>query len=105
MECFDFNAPAEVFAIAWGTKMPHFMTYRRFLTGAEAVRHVMEILHADMRRGTIIETDVARFGPADIRILYERADYPLPRNGPSRSHGASRKQLVSASGALSLPRA
>ena len=65
------------------------MVYRRFFTGAEAVRHVMEILHADERRGTIIETEVARFGPADIRILYQRADYPLPRHGLSRSHGAA----------------
>ena len=86
---FDFNAPAEVFAIAWGRKRPHFMIYRRFFTGAEAVRHVMESLHADMRRGTIVETDVARFGPTEIRILYERADYPLTRRKPCRSHGAS----------------
>ena len=66
MEYFDFNAPAEVFAIAWGMKRPHFMTYRRFFTGAEAIRHVMEVLHPDMRRGTIVETDVARFGSAEI---------------------------------------
>ena len=57
MENFDFSAPAEMFAITWG-KRPHFMTYRRFSTGAEAIRHVMEILHADMRRGTIVETGV-----------------------------------------------
>lgn len=85
MENFDFSAPAEMFAITWG-KRPHFMTYRRFSTGAEAIRHVMEILHADMRRGTIVETDVARFGPTEIRVLYERADYPLTRSEPSRSH-------------------
>ena len=42
------------------------MTYRRFFTGAEAIRHVMEVLHPDMRRGTIVETDVARFGSAEI---------------------------------------
>ena len=89
MDQFDFNAPAEVFAIAWGMKRPHFITYRRFFTGAEAIRHVMEVLHPDMRRGTIVETDVARFGPAEIRILYQRADYPLIRRKPSRSHGAS----------------
>ncbi len=88
MEHFDFNAPAEVFAITWG-KRPHFMTYRRFLTGAEAIRHVMEVLHADMRRGTIVETDLARFHPAEIRILYQRADYPLSRREPSRPHGVS----------------
>ena len=89
MDHFDFNEPAEVFAITWG-KRPHFMAYRRFSTGAEAVRHVMEVLHADMRRGTIIETDVARFGPAEIPILYQRADYPLPRREASRLHGAAR---------------
>jgi hypothetical protein len=89
MDHFDFNTPAEVFAIAWGMKRPHFMTYRRFLTGAEAVRHVMEVLHADMRRGTIVETDLARFHPAEIRILYERADYPLQRREPSRPQGTS----------------
>ena len=61
------------------------MTYRRFFNGAEAIRHVVEVLHADTRRGTLVETDAARFGLAEIRILYERADYPLPRRGPSRS--------------------
>lgn len=46
----------------------------------------MEVLHADTRRGgTVVETDAARFGLAEIRILYERADYPLPRREPSRS--------------------
>jgi hypothetical protein len=65
------------------------MTYRRFFTGAEAIRHVTEVLHADMRRGTIVETDLARFGPAEIRILYQRADYPLSRREPSRPHGVS----------------
>ena len=90
MDNFDFNAPAEVFAITRDWKRPHSMTYRRFFTGAEAIRHVMEVLHADTRRGgTVVETDAARFGLAEIRILYERADYPLPRREPSRSHGAS----------------
>ena len=59
------------------------MTFRRFQTGAEAVRHAMEALTADLLKGAILETDVARFGAAAIAALYQSENYPLARREPS----------------------
>jgi hypothetical protein len=83
MEHFDFSAPAEVFAVGGRSKRRHPMTYRKFSTGAEAIRHAIEVLGDEMLGGSIVETDEARFGAAEIRTLYECSDYPLPRKKTS----------------------
>lgn len=55
------------------------MTFRRFATGAEAIRYAMEVLDAESLGGAIVETDQARLGAGKIRELYDCSDYPLPR--------------------------
>jgi hypothetical protein len=79
MKDFDFNAPAEVFALPQGSRQRRPMIYRRFETGAEAIRHVMEAQGSGALGTTIIETDNVRLDANDIRALYECSAYPLPR--------------------------
>jgi hypothetical protein len=79
MEYFHYDAPAEVFVGRGRHGQRNKMSYQRFSTGAEAIRHVIEVQHADMLAGTVVEVDEVRFGADDIRDLYESLDYPLPR--------------------------
>jgi hypothetical protein len=79
METFDFGAPAELFNVAGRMGKRRAMAYLRFETGAEALRHAMEVIGPDMLGGTAIQSDEARFGAAQIRELYASQDYPLPR--------------------------
>lgn len=83
MEHFNFDAPAEIFAVRGRRPRGQPMIYRKFPTGAEAVRHAVEVLDSDTRRGAIVEIDDARFGVADIEALYHSSDYPLERRKPS----------------------
>ena len=83
METFDFSAPAELFNVAGKMGKRRAMAYLRFETGAEALRHAMEVIGSDMLGGTSIQSDEARFGAAEIRELYGSPDYPLPRPKPS----------------------
>lgn len=78
MEQFDFNAPAEIFAVG-GRGRSRPMVYRRFPTGAEAVRHVMEVLDGLTQKGAIIQSNETRIGTAEIAALYASADFPLER--------------------------
>jgi hypothetical protein len=88
MENFDFEAPADVFTGRGGSNSHGVMRnhshgtmrYRRFRTGAEAVRHVIENQKSDLLGGTTVEVDGRRFEAAQIRELYDRPDYPLPRS-------------------------
>ena len=80
MQQFDFNAPAEVFAHAGRGTRRFPMTYRKFTTGAEAVRHAMEGMSADTLKGAVLESDDARFDAAGIEALYRSSDYPLQRS-------------------------
>ena len=79
MENFDFEAPAEVFTGRGRSKSSASMRYRRFATGAEAVRHVIEVQKFDLLGGTIVEVNDARYEASQIRQLYDSAAYPLPR--------------------------
>jgi hypothetical protein len=75
---FNFEAPAEVFACR-GRRGHNPARYRRFDTTAEAVRFAIEELPAPLLPGTYLEAQEVRFDQEGIRVLYERADYPLPR--------------------------
>lgn len=79
MEQFDFEAPADVFAGGGRGGRGRPMQYRRFHTGAEALRHAIEDLPADLQFGAVVEMDGVRFGATEIRGLYDSTAYPLPR--------------------------
>ena len=81
MEPFDFSAGAEVYASRGRGVSKRPVTYRRFRTGGEAIRYVMEEMAPEMRVGAVVEAGDARFDAGDIRALYESTEYPWPRAG------------------------
>ncbi len=76
---FDYRAPAEVFACRSRGSSPRPVTYRRFDSGAEAVRFAIEELPSDVLFGTVLEVNEQRFDATQIRKLYDSKDYPLQR--------------------------
>jgi hypothetical protein len=80
MTSFDYAAPAELFLSKSAGASRRPMQYRRFATGAEAIRFAMEQLPAATLTGTVLEVDDVRFGHLDIRKLYEEVNYPLTRS-------------------------
>jgi len=83
MNDFDYAAPAEVFACRSRGASPRPVTYRRFDSGAEAIRFAIEELPSDVLFGTVIEVNEERFEAADIRKLYDSGAYPLQRKPPA----------------------
>ena len=83
MDRFDYDAPAELFISKSRSRSRHPVKYRRFATGAEAVRFAIEELPTALQAGTVLQIDEARFDLAEIRGLYESAEYPLPRTSPN----------------------
>jgi hypothetical protein len=75
---FDYDAAAELF-LARSRAAKSRPKYKRFDTAAEAVRFVVEELPAAVLPGTYLLIDEVRFGPDDIRQLYESTGYPLSR--------------------------
>jgi hypothetical protein len=76
---FDFDAPAELFSCAARGARRTPMQYRRFATGAQAIRYAIEELPAELLGGSIMQVGEDRFDPRQIRELYDCAEYPLPR--------------------------
>jgi len=83
MEHFSFDNPADVFVGGGRQRSRLPIVYKRFATGAEAVRFAVELQGADKLTFTVIEADEGRFDAADIRSLYESPGYPLPRRQAS----------------------
>ena len=79
MEHFKFSSSAEVFLSRGKNKRRHSVRYRRFGTAAEAIRFTIEELPPAFLGGTILEVREERFDELQIRLLYERPDYPLER--------------------------
>jgi hypothetical protein len=75
MMVFNYAAPAELFA-AHGRKG---LRYRRFSKAAEAIQYAVEKLPGEVLPATSIEVARERYGPEQIRALYESDGYPLPR--------------------------
>lgn len=83
MEQFNFMDPADIF-VGGGRILNRFpMSYRRFATGAEAIRYAIELQGAEKLVATVIVVEEARFDAAAIRRLYDSAAYPLPRQSAS----------------------
>ena len=79
MQQFDFTGPAEIFVGGRRFGKRSSMTYRRFETGAEAVRFAIERQSAEQLAATVVEADDSRFAAAEILGLYRSAEYPFPR--------------------------
>jgi hypothetical protein len=75
---FDYNAPAELFPSRSRAGKSR-SRYMRFDTAAEGLRFVIEELPAPAALGAYLVIDEARLGLAEIRYLYENAEYPLTR--------------------------
>lgn len=78
---FDYAAPAEVFACRSRGSSQRPVIYRRFKSGAEAIRFAIEELPSDVLFGTVVEVHEKRFDAAQIRKLYDSKDFPLQRQG------------------------
>ena len=76
---FDYAAPAELFAGASRGFSRRPVQYRRFPSGAEAVRYAIEVLPAELLVGAVLEVDEDRFDGKQIRDLYDSQEYPLRR--------------------------
>jgi hypothetical protein len=79
MIAFDFDAPAELYWSEGHGAARGPMRYRRFASGAQAIRYAIEELPAALQRASIIEVDEDRFDARQIRELYNCPAYPLPR--------------------------
>jgi hypothetical protein len=80
MAPFNFDSPGEVYCHKKrGTGSGKGLTYRRFETGAEALRYAMEHVPTAELSTCTIEVDGERFGAEDLKSLYESRQYPLPR--------------------------
>jgi hypothetical protein len=78
MSAFDYNAEAELFPSRAVRRQP--VGYKRFARAADAIRFAIEELPAQALAGAWLEVAEERFDAADIRRLYEHANYPLQRS-------------------------
>ena len=78
MSNFNYGARAELFASHRHAKNNQAQ-YRRFNTGAEAVRFVIEDLPTNARAGSYLEVDEQRYESGSIQALYDAHAYPLER--------------------------
>jgi hypothetical protein len=79
MIAFDYGAPAELFSRGSRGMRGGAMQYRRFATGAEAIRYAIEELPDAQLAGSIMQVDEDRFDAMQIRELYHCPAYPLAR--------------------------
>ncbi len=80
MSTFDYNAPAEIFGNKGTMRGRRPIGYRRFSSGAEALRFAMEDVPPPLLAGIVLEVDEERYDHVAIRSLYEHSDYPLARD-------------------------
>lgn len=73
----DYRAPAELFPAVAARRSG--VAYHRFDTLGDALRFAIEELAPPQLAGAIIEADEVRYGPDQIRGLYEAVGYPLER--------------------------
>lgn len=97
---FDYAEPAELFTRAGmiapapsggqyagppaRTQRRKGITYRRFATGAEAIRFAIEDMPAPHRLATVLVVNGDRHEAQAIEALYASTDYPLPRRASGR---------------------
>jgi len=71
MSEFHFDAPAELFVGSSRGYARRAMQYRRFNTGAEAIRYAVEHLPPELLRAAAIESGGERLEADEIRRLYQ----------------------------------
>jgi hypothetical protein len=76
---FNYSAPAEIFGNPGVGKRRHAVTYRRFASGAEAVRFAVEDISDALIAGITLQAEDDRFDHRAIRALYDSEQYPLTR--------------------------
>ena len=90
MSAINYHIPAELFISKSKGASRRPMTYRRFSTGAEAIKFAIEELPPVLLAGTVLQVGEARFDQSGIRRLYDSSDYPL-RAKASKSAGSARR--------------
>ncbi len=75
MAKFDYSAPAELYP-ARNRRIKNNVKYRRFESASDAIRFAVEELPNALFLGTYLESGDERIGHADIRGLYDSADFP-----------------------------
>jgi len=78
MSKIDFDAPAGIYGGTRKGARLQRLTFRRFPTLAEAIKHFVEETSGP-RGFSYIELDEDRIDEAEIRRLYESAEFPLER--------------------------
>jgi hypothetical protein len=76
---FDYDAAAELFFGHPGVRARSKVGYRRFAHASNAVLFAVEQLAPALLNGAFLEVNDDRFNAAEIRSLYEHADFPLAR--------------------------
>lgn len=71
MTNFQFDAPAELFVGSSRGYSRRTMQYRRFDTGAEAIRYAVERLPPELLRAAAIESGGERLEADEIRQIYQ----------------------------------
>jgi hypothetical protein len=86
MSKFNYSAPAELFGSPG--RQRRSVTYRRFASGAEAVRFAVEGISEGLLAGVTLQADDDRFDHRAIRALYDSTSYPLTRKrGRAKKEG------------------
>jgi hypothetical protein len=78
-ELFDWSTVAELFSTRPKNLRRSPVGYKRFACAADAIRFAIEDLPSQLLAGTCLEVNDLRYEGAEIRRLYESADYPLAR--------------------------
>ena len=77
MTGFHMDAPAELFVGSARGRNRRAMQYRRFDTGAEAIRYAIEDLPPELLRAAAIESGGERLEADEILQLYQDQIAPL----------------------------
>lgn len=76
---FDFGCPADLYLATRRGMSRQTISYKRFPTGAEAIKYAVEVVGIEKLPGTALETETARLDADQIRALYQHDSYPLRR--------------------------